>query len=91
MALGPVEMDEADDEDDDDNETDDVAEEGRLDMGADTTASAEAASVSRDDARGTNVCSIGTAATAGFLLAAVLVDEAADKSVLAISSSSSNA
>ena len=51
-ALGPVEMDEADDDDD---EADADAEEGKDDMGADTTASAEAASVSRDDARGTNV------------------------------------
>ncbi len=86
MALGPVLMDEADDEDDVD---DTAADGGKEDRGADTTASAEAVSVRRDDARGTNVCSIGTAATAGFFLEAAVA--AADRSVLAISSSSSNA
>lgn len=55
-------------------------------MGADTTASAEAASVSRDEARGTKVCSIGTAATAALFLVV-----AAATSAFITSSSSSNA
>jgi hypothetical protein len=103
MALVDCAPDNADDVDavavaDDDAEAADAdASEGNADMGADTTAVSDAVSVNRDDARGTNVCSIGTDATAAFFFAAaaaaavcaVLV--AAAKSALVTSSSSSNA